>query len=73
MDIEQAFNILTGDTDNHDTGKIRGTTKAEVKAFCGTDWDEKAWQRMVNSKRRKRLAEITASVPHYIDGMWYWH
>lgn len=73
MDIEQAFNQLTGDTDNHSTGKRQGTTKAEVRELCGADWDERAWQRMVNSKRRKRMALITGSVPHFIDGKWYWH
>lgn len=71
MDIEKAFNQLTGNTNNSDKGVIRGTTKSEVKNLCGKDWDEKAWLRMVRNSSKNR---ITSDTPFYDKEQkkWFW-
>jgi len=73
MNIEIAFNKLTGDTGNCDTGKIRGTTKREVKKLCGDDWDERAWCRMVNASNRYK-DRVSGELPVYNqkEKLWYW-
>jgi hypothetical protein len=72
MDIEKAFNQLTGDADNTVSGEIRGTTKAEVRELCGEDWNEKAWLRMVRSSNKER---ITSELPFYDkkQKLWCWY
>lgn len=74
MNIEEAFNILTGDTDNVDRGEIRGTTKSEVRELCGEDWDEKAWLRMVRASNKAKT-KISNELPFYdpIEKLWYWY
>jgi hypothetical protein len=74
MDIEKAFNKLTGDTDNTDSGKIRGTTKKEVKELCGSDWDERAWKRMINASSRFKDA-VNGELPFYDkkQKLWFWY
>jgi len=73
MDIESAFNILTGNTDNVDIGKIRGTTKKEVKKLCGDDWDEYAWKRMINLSNKHKHS-INNELPFYDkkEKLWFW-
>lgn len=74
MDIEKAFNILTGDTDNTDSGKIRGTTKAEVRELCGDDWNERAWLRMVSASSKFK-DRINSELPFYDrkKKLWFWY
>lgn len=74
MNIEEAFNILTGDTDNTDNGEIRGTTKKEVKELCGDDWDERDWNRMVRFSKKAKTT-IIGSVPFYCLNrkLWFWY
>jgi hypothetical protein len=74
MDIEKAFNQLTGNTDNINSGKIRGATKAEVRKLCGEDWDEKDWNRMVRFSNKAKT-KIIGAVPFYNRGkkLWFWY
>lgn len=73
MNIEKAFVKLTGDTDNRNIGKIKGTTKSEVKKLCGKDWNEKAWQRMTRTSRKSKN-RITEELPFFDkeQKLWFW-
>ncbi len=73
-DIETAFNKLTGDTDNSDKGKIRGTTKKEVRELCGENWDEEAWKRMVR-KSNYAKDKVTNNFPFFDKDkrQWFWY
>lgn len=70
MDIETAFNILTGDTDKNGNIQI-GTTKSKVKDMCGEDWNESSWNRMTKFSRKNK---ITTSTPFYNKDkkLWFW-
>lgn len=74
MEIEEAFNKLTGDTDNKDNGKIRGTTKQEVRELCGNDWDEKAWRRMITASNIAK-SRVSNELPFYDKKQrrWFWY
>lgn len=73
-DIESAFDELTGHTDNCDNGKIRGTTKNEVKALCGENWNESAWKRMIKkSNYSKNKAINNFPVFDKNERKWFWY
>ncbi len=74
MDIREAFDKLTGYTDNVIIGKIRGTTKSEVRELCGVDWNEKAWNRMANFANRYKES-VGGSTPFYDKKLklWFWY
>lgn len=73
-DIESAFDKLTGHTDNCDNGKIRGTTKKEVKDLCGENWNEDAWKKMTK-KSNYAKNKATNNFPFFDRNKrkWFWY
>ncbi len=71
MHIEETFDILTGKTDSA-FGKVRGTTKKEVRHLCGDDWDERAWKRMVNFSNKAKSKIVNAPFYDKEERLWFW-